>query len=475
MTDVWTVVIPRPLYARVGALLDDALPLEGGCYMTADWQGRGGAAGRLLVRDMVRPGPESWNSRGEGIIDPSSRYTHAAMVEAGRSERCLLFVHSHPSSGHPAGFSRADEAANARFFRDVSGALDGRPLASIVCGGEGIEAAVGHRGRIHRGARIDIVGRVLERHGGNEGAGQSGARGGGARGGGAHARQAAVLGSSMQGIVEALDVCVVGVGGVGSAVAVQMARMGVGRIRLVDRDLVEASNANRMYGCEPRHEGIPKVEAVGSHLRSFSASDIVEIRADVSDALGGDGPVASSDAVMCCTDNLRSRDRLNEAALRWHKPLIDAGCNVAAAGGGRRRAPESTAYAQLVTPETACLWCTGQIDGRRLGDEFLSGAQREAKEAAGYCEPSQPSLVTYTTWAACLAADKLLGFLGLYGDRSDASYVDIAGEFCRHRSPRIKEGCVCKEYRLWGGERGQVRGAAAARRDAAEGGVRAQV
>ena len=338
-----------------------------------------------------------------------------------------------------------------------------------------MEAAVGHRGRIHRGARIDIVGRVLERHGGNEGAGQSGARGGGARGGGAHARQAAVLGSSMQGIVEALDVCVVGVGGVGSAVAVQMARMGVGRIRLVDRDLVEASNANRMYGCEPRHEGIPKVEAVGSHLRSFSASDIVEIRADVSDALGGDGPVASSDAVMCCTDNLRSRDRLNEAALRWHKPLIDAGCNVAAAGGGRRRAPESTAYAQLVTPETACLWCTGQIDGRRLGDEFLSGAQREAKEAAGYCEPSQPSLVTYTTWAACLAADKLLGFLGLYGDRSDASYVDIAGEFCRHRSPRIKEGCVCKEYRLWGGERGQVRGAAAARRDAAEGGVRAQV
>lgn len=285
-----------------------------------------------------------------------------------------------------------------------------------------------------------------------------------------NARQAAVLGPSVQGLVQALDVCVVGVGGVGSAVAVQLARMGVGRIRLVDGDLVEASNANRLYGCEPRHEGIPKVEAVGSHLRSFSASDIVGIRAYMADALGGDGPVASSDAVMCCTDNLRSRDRLNEAALRWHKPLIDAGCNVAAGGGKGRRSPESTAYAQLVTPETACLWCTGQIDGRRLGDEFLSGAQREAKEAAGYCEPDQPSLVTYTTWAACLATDKLLGFLGLYGDRSDASYVDIAGEFCRHRSPRIKAGCVCEELRRGGG--GQARGETAARRDAAQGGSR---
>ena len=449
---MWTVVIPRPLYAQVAALLDGARPLEGGCYMTADWQGRGGAGGgRLLVQDTVQPGPESWNVQREGVIDPSSRYTHAAMVEADKSGRCLLFIHSHPSEEHPAGFSRVDEAANARFFSDASGALGGRPLASIVRGAGGMEAAVGHGGRIYREARIDVVGRVLERHGGG-GAGRQAAAGRG----GAHARQADVLGQPIQGIVRTLDVCVVGVGGIGSAVAVQLARMGAGRIRLVDHDLVEASNANRMYGCEPRCEGMPKVEAVGGHLRSFSDSDIVEVRADVADALGDDGPVGAADAVVCCTDNLRSRDRLNEMALRWHKPLIDAGCNVVVAGGRHgRHVPESTAYAQLVTPETACLWCTGQIDGRRLGDEFLTGEQMKAKEAAGYREPDQPSLVTYTTWAGCLATDKLLGFLGLYGDRSDASYVDITGEFCRHRSPEIKAGCVCEQFRR--GNRGNGR------------------
>lgn len=442
---MWTIVIPRPLYAQVAALLDGARPLEGGCYLTADRQGRGGggAGGRLLVQDIVRPGPESWNVQCEGVIDPSSRYTHAAMVEANRSGRCLLFIHSHPSETHPSGFSMIDEAANARFFRDASGALGGRPLASIVHGAGGMEAAVGHGGKIYREARIDVVGRVLERHGGR----RVPRRHADGRGG-AHARQAAVLGPSIQGTVRTLDVCVVGVGGIGSAVAVQLARMGAGRIRLVDHDLVEASNANRLYGCEPRCEGMPKVKVVGGHLRSFSASDIIEIQADVADALGDDGPVSAADAVMCCTDNLRSRDKLNEAALRWHKPLIDAGCSVVAGGGNGRRAAESTAYAQLVTPETACLWCTGQIDGRRLGDEFLTGAEREAKEAAGYREPSQPSLVTYTTWAACLATDKLLGLLGLYGDRSNASYVDITGEFCRHRSPEIKAGCVCERFRL---------------------------
>lgn len=454
---MWTVVIPRPLYAQVGALLDDARPLEGGCYLTADWLGHDGsaAAGRLLVRSMVPPGPESWNARGEGIIDPSSRYTHAAIVEADKSGRSLLFVHSHPSSDHPVEFSSIDETANARFFTDASGALSGRPLASIVCGNGSMAAEVGHRGHIHRGARVDVVGRVLERHGGNnrQVAGQDGIPG--RRGDyNSHARQAAALGSSVHGLVQALDVCIVGVGGIGSAVAVQLARMGAGRIRLVDHDIVEESNANRLYGCEPRHEGVPKVEAVGDHLRSFAASDIVGVRADVADALGDDGPVAVADAVMCCTDNLRSRDMLNEAALRWHKPLIDAGCNVIAAGKSGRPAPESTAYAQLVTPETACLWCTGQIDGRRLGDEFLSDEQKRAKRDAGYYEPDQPSLVTYTTWAACLATDKLLGFLGLYGDRSGASYVDIAGEFCRHRSPKIKAGCVCEHFRC-GGQKGQ--------------------
>lgn len=453
---MWTVVFPRPLYERVAALLDGARPLEGGCYLTADRLGGAGAGwGRLLARGIVPQGPGSWNARGVGIIDPSSRYTHAAMAEAGGSGRSLLFVHSHPSGDRPAEFSGADEAANARFFGDMSRALGGRPHASTVRDGSGgMAAAVGHGGRMHGKARIDVVGRVLERHGG----GWRGAGGGGAGSvaGGAHARQAAALGPAVHGLVRDLDVCIVGVGGVGSAVAVQLARMGAGRIRLVDHDLVEESNAGRMYGCEPGRVGAPKVEAVADHLRSFSESDIVEVRADVSDALGDAGPVAAADAVVCCTDNLRSRDRLNEAALRWHKPLIDSGCSVAAAGGGPgRAAPESTAYAQLVTPETACLWCTGQIDGRRLGYEFLSDAQRRAKRDAGYYEPDQPSLVTYTTWAACLAADKLLGFLGLYGRRSDASYVGIAGEFCRHRSPVIKAGCVCERLRPGGPERRQ--------------------
>ena len=437
-TDSWKVVFPRPLYAQVVGMLDAARPLEGGCYMTASWL-KSDEAPSLLARSIVAPDAASWSAQGEGLLVPSPRYTHRAVVEADRAELCLLFVHSHPSDDHPAGFSATDALANARFFEDLSPVLGRRPLASIVYGRRGVRAVVGHGGAPPRPCAVSVVGKVLERHGGGRDTGEERAAGG------AHARQAAALGRGVHGALRSLDVCIAGVGGIGSAVAVQLARMGVGRIRLVDPDLLEESNTSRLYGSERGQLGVPKVKVVGRHLRSFSESRVSEVFADIVDVLHDGGAAAAADVIVCCTDNLRSRDRLNEAALRWYKPLIDTGCSVSAGEGGA----VSTAYAQIVTPDTACLWCTGQIDGKRLGDEFLTGEQKRAKAAAGYYAPeAQPSLVTYTTWAACLAVDKLLSVLGLYGGRhASASYVDMTNALCRHRSPRIKPDCVCSGLR----------------------------
>jgi len=42
-------------------------------------------------------------------------------------------------------------------------------------------------------------------------------------------------------------VCVAGLGGLGSPAALQLAAMGVGRLRIVDRDVVELSNLQRRF------------------------------------------------------------------------------------------------------------------------------------------------------------------------------------------------------------------------------------
>jgi molybdopterin/thiamine biosynthesis adenylyltransferase len=61
---------------------------------------------------------------------------------------------------------------------------------------------------------------------------------------------------------------VLGVGGLGCSVAMSLARMGVGRIILIDRDIVDATNLNRQILFDTHHIGRRKVDAAYESLTS---------------------------------------------------------------------------------------------------------------------------------------------------------------------------------------------------------------
>lgn len=82
------------------------------------------------------------------------------------------------------------------------------------------------------------------------------------------------------GILQSLKGALVGIagcGGLGSAVAVSLARLGVGRLLLVDYDLVEPSNLNRQQFFVDQI-GLPKVEALRDNLERMNPFVIVETR-----------------------------------------------------------------------------------------------------------------------------------------------------------------------------------------------------
>ena len=64
--------------------------------------------------------------------------------------------------------------------------------------------------------------------------------------------------------------CLLGVGGLGSPAAMQLAAMGVGHLRIVDRDVVELTNLHRqhLYGVDD--VGYPKVEAAAKRLQNLN-------------------------------------------------------------------------------------------------------------------------------------------------------------------------------------------------------------
>ena len=72
------------------------------------------------------------------------------------------------------------------------------------------------------------------------------------------------------------SVCLVGVGGLGSPVALKLAGMGIGHLRLVDRDIVSRSDLHRQYLYDADHLGCPKVEVAADKLGRLNPDIVLE-------------------------------------------------------------------------------------------------------------------------------------------------------------------------------------------------------
>ena len=72
------------------------------------------------------------------------------------------------------------------------------------------------------------------------------------------------------------SVCILGLGGLGSNIAVSLARSGIGRLVLVDFDRVEESNLNRQY-YNLTHIGMKKTEAIVDVIRSINRDIVLKV------------------------------------------------------------------------------------------------------------------------------------------------------------------------------------------------------
>ena len=96
----------------------------------------------------------------------------------------------------------------------------------------------------------------------------------------------APLGMAGQGRIQAARVLVSGCGGLGSSIAQQLTRAGVGELVLVDRDVAELSNLPRQVLLEDRHAegGTPKAVAAIEALERIGGPTRIEAQVAVVDA-----------------------------------------------------------------------------------------------------------------------------------------------------------------------------------------------
>lgn len=136
------------------------------------------------------------------------------------------------------------------------------------------------------------------------------------------------LGREGQRRIREASVLVVGAGALGSALAEQMARAGVGRLTVVDRDFVEESNLQRqsLYDEQDAARGLPKAVAAAARLRAINSE--VQVEGVIADFAPDNARalVAGATVVLDGTDNFEARFLLNDACLADGVPWVYGAC-----------------------------------------------------------------------------------------------------------------------------------------------------
>lgn len=118
------------------------------------------------------------------------------------------------------------------------------------------------------------------------------------------------------------SVLIIGVGGLGSASGFYLAAAGIGRLGLVDNDVIEPSNLNRQIMHSHRKLGMSKVESAKNILRELNP----ELEADVYPLLFEKKIAAEIiqkyDIIVDGTDNFETRYLINRLCVQYDKPYV---------------------------------------------------------------------------------------------------------------------------------------------------------
>jgi adenylyltransferase/sulfurtransferase len=156
------------------------------------------------------------------------------------------------------------------------------------------------------------------------------------------------IGETGQKKVQSSIVVIVGCGALGTVIANNLCRAGVGRLRIVDRDFVEESDLQRqsLFTEQDAAQRLPKAIAAARHIALINSAIAVEpIVADVC-SRNVKTLLAEADIVLDATDNLETRFLINDECVKENIPWVYGG----AVGAEGMVMP-------IIPRETPCLRC----------------------------------------------------------------------------------------------------------------------
>lgn len=143
-------------------------------------------------------------------------------------------------------------------------------------------------------------------------------------------------------------VAIVGLGALGTVLATQLVRAGVGFVRLIDRDIIEPSNLQRqsLYDERDADVGRAKAEAAAQKLKLANGAVTIDAKTEDLTWRNAEGLLADVDVIVDGTDNFPVRYLINDLAVKHSIPW---------SYGGAVSSYGTTAF--IRPGETPCLVC----------------------------------------------------------------------------------------------------------------------
>jgi len=135
-------------------------------------------------------------------------------------------------------------------------------------------------------------------------------------------RQISIFGEDGQGKLKKAKVFIAGAGGLGSSISTYLTVAGVGKLRMVDNDIVALENLNRQILHWDNDIGKKKLESAAAKLKRMNPNVEVEVISETITEGNIDDLVGDFDMIVDAMDNFAARYVLNKAALVKKIPLF---------------------------------------------------------------------------------------------------------------------------------------------------------
>ena len=321
----------------------------------------GASRSTALIRAVIPPGPGERHVHGNATI--TADYILRASSVAQEDGCGLVLLHSHPGGcgWQPmSGPDRDCESSYANLVREITGF----PLVGVtLAGGDRTWSArhwdlgVGQDVDCTHCSNVRVIGDRLT-------VSWNDVLSPPPRSTGSQARTVSAWGDECQADLARRRVLVVGAGSVGLDVATRLAASGIDHLTIMDFDLVEERNLDRLVGARRRDARLRRTKIHAARREAEAAATAVDGVIELSDRSicepAGLELALDHDLIFSCVDRPWPRAVLNSLAYADLVPVIDGG--IAIDTFDDRTMRNATWRSHVIRPGRPCMACNGQLD-----------------------------------------------------------------------------------------------------------------